>query len=140
VRQAACPRCLTLCGSVCGDGGIIRIDLSTQHGNALVEVQRVRRGRAAVASLRPRFACIASTRLPVSSHTIPLTRCGPTHHRQRTHSHYQYYTANTISAVPPPSLAGGHTQGGQSRWWPHPPCFPYLACLNQSRFLGQPSN
>lgn len=57
--------------------GIIRIDLSTKDGNALVEVERVRRGRAAtMASLRlASFACIASTRLlAVSSHTIPLTK------------------------------------------------------------------
>ncbi|KAJ0121786.1 hypothetical protein J7T55_008953 [Diaporthe amygdali] len=46
--------------------GIIRIDLSTQDGNALVE-RADGFVAAAIASLR--FACIASTRLPVSSHT-----------------------------------------------------------------------
>lgn len=113
--------------------GIIRIDLSTQDGNTLVEVERVRCGRAAtMASLRlASFACIASTRLlAVSSHTIPLTKSGP----PPRHSAY--------SAGPPPSVVVSNQE--RARRVGADVASPVVCALitwpasTKSRFLGQP--
>lgn len=111
-------------------GGIIRIDLSTQDGNALVEVGRVRCGWAAIASLRlASFACIASTRLlPVSSHSIPLTRSGP----PPRHTAY--------SAVPPPpSRSPSLCSPGRAEWVTSPAFVPSLPGLLQAVPLPRPT-